>query len=131
MGDALSKIIERISSGSTPAELMSETEASLGRKILRVGLCQWLPFMDWRADGVVSLSGDEVHIIAIAAKRPGTGAFRRMVTQISSAGLTPVVVEPFAHMSEIMKAWGWRQEVRQYPEGEREEWRPSNPDEVA
>jgi len=100
----------------------SYTEQSL------VTLCKRfaeVPAVDWVYPAVISHDGREAFIVAIRAKHPGSGAFRRLVDNITAAGLTPVVVCPLgATMPAILKRWRWCCTI-QGPDGDKvEEWRP-------
>ena len=57
----------------------------------------WLVAEDWHVHALTR-AGQEVRIVALWAKAPRQGAFRRLVAGIRAAGLTPVVVEPFGAM---------------------------------
>ena len=101
-----------------PGEAMRQDERDLGHRIIVPGDEPWLPKADWPDNIVITQAGKEVRIIAIYAREPGTGAFRRMIDGIKAAGLTPVVVCPFRNMEDILRRWGWA------PDFKNEEWRP-------
>jgi hypothetical protein len=67
----------------------------------------WLIAEDWHVHALTR-AAQEVRIVALWAKHPRQGAFRRLVAGIRAAGLTPVVVEPFGAMRPILQRWGWQ-----------------------
>lgn len=100
-----------------PGEAMRQDERDKGYRIVLPGDEPWLPKADWPENVCVSQTGNEVRIVAIFARNPGQGAFKRLITGIEAAGLTPVVVCPIFQMPKILKRWGWRETAFQ-------EWRP-------
>lgn len=105
--EALAKAIE--DAGGVEA-MMVNHEARLGNTIFD-GDAQWWIAEDFTDRCILSTRGKIVRIIAIEAKRPGTGAFRRLIIRICKSGLTPVVVAPLGLMEFIMKRWGWGQQI--------------------
>ncbi len=93
-------------------EIMRMDEQDAGYTVVLPGDQPWFVADDWQGSDVVSMNGNEVRIVAILAKHPGTGAFRRMVDGIVSAGLVPTVIEPFEQMQSILRRWGWRGRVQ-------------------
>lgn len=89
-------------------ELMRDNERKAGFTPLIPGDAPWLPAGDWHDTVVVSTDHRQVRLVAILAKRPGNGAFRRLVAGIVAAGLKPVVVEPTDEMRKTLRRWGWR-----------------------
>lgn len=107
-GDALSVILRMLAEpGYDPVRAMLKEEIARGYVPVPVGSVDWLPTADWHPRDVVSSDGVEVRIVAIAARNPGTGAFRRLIAGIEAAGMRPVVVCPLTDMEEIMRHWGW------------------------
>jgi hypothetical protein len=105
---ALDELLRAMSEpGYDPVKEMLREEIALGYVPVPVGSVDWLPLSDWHPRDVVSSDGVEVRIVAIMAREPGTGAFRRLVAGIESAGLRPVIVCPLPGMTEIMGRWGW------------------------
>lgn len=112
------------SQSKSMAEIMREDEVAAGRRIILPGDTSWLPASDWPHDVVVSQDGREVRIIAIYARQPGQGAFRRMVDGIIAAGLVPVVIAPSQEMRATLKRWHWRCRYAGAGVHEEEQWRP-------
>jgi hypothetical protein len=109
------------------AGLMIQDEIKAGRAVMQPGSVWPFEFIeaDWHFPAVVSHDGREVRIVAILALHPGNGAFRRLVDNITGAGLAPVVVEPVGVvMPAIMKRWKWRGSTRGVGENTVNEWRP-------
>src|SRR5580704_8327521 len=102
--DALAEAIE-----FGPLVAMRCHELLKGGRLIRTGSVDWLPSCDWVDDMLVSQIGEEVRLIAIEAKAPGTGAFSRLIASVGRAGLRPVVLCPFSEMEEILVRWRWRQ----------------------
>lgn len=117
----------RVLSSDVPAwKVLRDHEIELGHWPVPVGSVPWLPAKDWHEHDCVAMDGDEVRLVAIAARRPHTGALGRLLAGIAAAGLRPVVVNPMDEMEGILRAWGWRR-VRvghDYVTNE-EQWRPA------
>lgn len=105
-------------------QIMREEEEARGWTVVLPGSVPWFPAADWHATDVVSRKGNEVRIVAILARRPHTGAFRRMVDGIIAAGLAPVVSTPFEEMAAILTRWGWKSRLRGSGVDIEETWRP-------
>src|SRR6185369_14000824 len=103
-----------------------QCEKERGFEIVETGSVPWLPAADWPNDIVITQKGKEIRIVAIYAKRPGNGAFRRLITAIIQAGMVPVIVTPVHEMRDTMKRWGWKQKLTGTNFHDREEtWHPS------
>lgn len=104
-------------------------EVMRGHRWVRVGSVPWLPSSDWHEHDCISLDGDEVRLVAIAARKPGTGAFRKLIWAIEAAGLKPVVICPVGRiMPAIMKRWGWVETRAGHNfETWEDQWRPPAP----
>ena len=116
MTSAIEELLHRVALLGA-GEAMRQDERKKGYRIILPGDEPWLPRIDWPDNICISQSGNKVRIIAIYAREPGKGAFRRMIDGIKAAGLTPVVVCPFSHMEEILTRWGWTNHGN-------EEWTP-------
>jgi hypothetical protein len=103
-----------------------EFEQSKGFAAVFPGEVPWLSAADWPPNIVVTLNGKTVRIVAIYAKRPGNGAFSRLIRNIVAAGLSPVVIAPMLTMPAILAHWGWtsRQVGHDFDTWE-EQWYPS------
>lgn len=125
MSETLLFILRLLTGGGNGAENLCAIERARGNAIVAVGTVPWLSAKDWGPRDVVALDGDEVRIVAIAATRPGRGAFRRLLIGIEEAGLKPVVICPFETMRGILERWGWS-ETRTGTdfESRSDEWRP-------
>lgn len=108
-----------------PVEAMLEDERAAGNAIIRPGTVDWFPTLDWPDDVVVSTRNELVRIVAIKARRPGNGAFSRMITGIAADGRTPLVVEPMFNMPGILSRWGWSRQVVGLGFEKEEQWRPT------
>lgn len=106
--------------------ILEDGEQSAGRTIIPLGATEPFAFSpDDFAGGVISLDKGEARIVVIQAHREGTGALRRLVDGILSAGLRPVVVEPVGRtMPAILKRWQWQRRVIGRGFERFEEWRP-------
>lgn len=104
--------------------MLADEMAAGRRAILPDEVPAWLRVGDWNGWPVLSIDDErrEVHIVALYAARPG--AFRALVAGIVEAGLTPVVVAPFALMVAIVHRWGWQRSTVGEGWTAREEWRP-------
>jgi hypothetical protein len=74
------------------AGFMIEDQIAAGRAAMQPG-STWpfeIPEADWVFPCVISHDGREAWIVAILAKNPGNGAFRRLIDNIVAAGLRPV-----------------------------------------
>lgn len=112
--------------GRPMQEIMRDAERKSGFRVVVPGEVLWLSADDW--DATVTVSVDDKHktvrLVAILAKSPGKGAFRRTVRAIMDAGLTPCVVEPTHEMRATMQRWRWA--PRRVGRGfdSEEQWRP-------
>lgn len=104
----IDRLAEALESGAGVHGLMRADETAAGRRVVVPGEVLWLPAEDWDPTVVVSIDGKRVRLVAILAKDPGKGAFRRLVTAIQAAGLEPTVVCPTTEMRATLKRWGWR-----------------------
>lgn len=88
---------------------MRDAEIMKGHQWVPVGSVKWLPARDWHKNDCVSITKDgEVRLVAIAAKRPRSGALRRLLAGIEAAGFRPVIVCPIGRqMPAILAKWGW------------------------
>jgi hypothetical protein len=81
-----------------------------GRINVDAGSVHWLPVADWDpARNVVSrTSGRHVFITLLEARRPGAGAFARLIDGLSIEQLVPVVIAPTGPMRPILESWRWQ-----------------------
>ena len=108
----LETLFERMERGESMSDIMKADERSAGYTVVVPGEVQWLPADDWDPTIVVSIDGKRVRLVAILAKRPGNGAFRRLVAAIRAANLVPHVIAPTHEMRATLKRWGWRMRIR-------------------
>lgn len=101
-------LVSALAAGQRIEDVMRADEAAKGYRVVRPGEVSWLPAADWDYSVVVSLDKDYVRLVAILARNPGNGAFRRLIANISAAGLTPCVLAPTNEMRATVKRWGWR-----------------------
>lgn len=107
---------------------LRDLEVAAGHRLVHPG--EYLPFIfpaaDWdAAEQVVSVDGREIRIVLINARKIGTGAFRRLIANITAAGLTPVVVAPMLGMPDILTKWGWKMTKKGDGFQHADEWRPA------
>lgn len=119
----LVNLIDRL--GRQPIhEIMRDDERERGHEIVIPGNVPWLPVDDWDPTVVVSRSGKDVRLIAILAKAPGNGAFRRLVAAIQAEHLTPVIIAPSLEMAATVRRWGWYRIYVGHGFEQEEQWRP-------
>lgn len=105
-------------------EIMREDEASAGHEIILPGAVPWLPAEDWDETVVVSRAGNTVRLVAILAKNPGTGAFRRLIAALAQARLHPVIVAPTREMAATCQRMGWHCTVYGRGDDTVQHWEP-------
>ena len=91
--------------------VMLEDEIAAGNRPVYVGATEPFPVPAGEWNGaVISLTPDrKCRIVLVDAKRPGRGAFSRLVGAIRAAGYMPAVIEPVGNdMPAIMRKWGWK-----------------------
>jgi len=111
--------------GSKPIwEIMRDNEREAGNEVIVPGQVAWLPLLDWDETIVVSRRRKEIRLIAILAKSPGNGAFRRLIDAIQANGLTPVILAPSLEMAATMRRWGWSRRFVGTGFEQEEQWRP-------
>jgi hypothetical protein len=106
--------------------MMIDVERERGATPIPLGAVDPIAFPreDWHP-GVLTRRGDEVRIVAIWARHPGTGAFGRLLASIGAAGLRPVVVAPIGDvMPALMTRWKWKRTIVGAGFDGSEEWRP-------
>lgn len=108
IADQLTKIFAAMDAGQRIEDMMRADETAAGRVVVRPGDRPWFSADDWDPTVVVSIDGKVVRLIAILARRQGYGAFRRLVTAIRNAGLTPCIICPTNEMRATMQRWNWR-----------------------
>jgi hypothetical protein len=124
---ALLMVLGGVAAGKPMWAILRDEEVARGYVPVPVGSVPWLPADEWHEHDVVSLHGDAVRIVAIMARRPGCGAFTRLVTDILAAGLIPVVVCPLARMRTILTRWGWQHRETGSTFEDREDlWQPAS-----
>jgi hypothetical protein len=123
--DGLAEALAHILKAGSPSQAMREDEVAMGFEPIYPGERPWLPAEDWSPRDVVSIRSTTIRIVAILAKRPGTGAFSRLITAIAKAGMTPIVVEPMFDMPNILKRWGWTSQIIGAGSQRQEIWSPS------
>lgn len=117
-------LIAAISDGRPMHEIMRANEREAGYAVVLPGEVSWLSIDDWDPTVTVSVNDKEVRLVAILAKRPGNGAFRRAVKAILDAGLTPCVIEPTREMRATMRRWNWYPRRVGSGMDSEEQWRP-------
>lgn len=112
--------------GRPMQDIMRENERKEGYRVVVPGDEVWLSADDW--DATVTVSVDDkrrtVRLVAILAKSPGRGAFRRTVRAIMDAGMTPCVIEPTQEMRYTMQRWKWAARRVGHGFHSEEQWRP-------
>lgn len=107
--DALEDILE---SGKDAEQILCEKEAESGFMVIRPGEVDWLPLSDWDSMTIVSMQPPVVRLVAIWARIPDNGAFRRLCEALKAKGLVPHVVAPVPEMQERLRRWRWRRHAR-------------------
>jgi len=112
--------------GKPAWQALRDAEIARGYQHVPVGSVAWLPLNDWHERDCVSLDGNEVRLIAIAARRPRRGSLRRLLAAIDAAGLKPVIVAPMGVMPAILARWGWEKtEIGSTFADYEDQWRPA------
>lgn len=88
-------------------DVMEEMERSQGFEIIKRGSRDWYSRKDW-VESIISKDREFVRIVAVRARNPGKGSFKKMIAGIKSEGLTPLVICPLPDMVSILTKWGWR-----------------------
>lgn len=126
IGD-LASYIANFLDGSAPQpiwEVMREDERSSGFAVVVPGDTAWLSSTDWDETVVVSTDGKDVRLVAILAKRPGNGAFNRLIAGIEACGLRPVIVAPTREMAATCIRRGWTRSFHGHGFLREERWHP-------
>lgn len=111
--------------GKPAWQALRDAEIARGYQHVPVGSVAWLSLNDWHEHDCVSINGNEVRLIAIAARRPGRGSLRRLLAAIDAAGLKPVIVAPMGVMPAILARWGWvKTEIGSTFADYEDQWRP-------
>lgn len=105
-------------------ELILEMETSVGGTPFRPGDRKWFPTSEWYPMSILSERDGEIRIVAVTAKTPRCGAFRRLLGAIIAAGMVPVVCTPMRVMEGIMRRWGWQERKVPTMHGLERQWRP-------
>lgn len=120
----LEKLIAQVSMGLRMEDIMREDERKAGHLVVLPGDVTWLPAEDWDPTIVVSVDGAVVRLVALLARRPGNGAFGRLIYSINDAGLTPCVIAPTIEMRTTLKRWGWKGRHHGHGWNSEERWKP-------
>lgn len=105
-------------------EVMREDEMLAGNAVILPGDFPWLSTEGCDPTIIVSQSGKEIRLIALLARNPGHGVFRRTVSGIIASGLVPVIIAPVVQMRETMKRWNWYRRDVGSGWNHEEQWRP-------
>lgn len=108
--DIIDSMMDDLANINQAGDRLVQLEIDNGHKIISRDEYPWFSSDDWE-EGVVSIDGKRVRIVAVMAKNPFNGAFSRMITGICKDGFIPVVVAPFDMMIFIMKKWGWHKRL--------------------
>lgn len=92
-----------------PAMLRLQEELA-DYRVVWPGDVPWFPVADWIGEScVVSIGpGRRVRLLMLLARKPGGGAFRRMIAGLQAEALVPVVVEPSPRLQRLLESWKWR-----------------------
>ena len=118
--------LEKMLDGSDPAQVIADNEAARGFQVVRPGNATWFPTADWHSGSVASINGMTIRLVLLHARRPGTGAFTRMIADIRALHMLPVVIDPARDFAESLakRGWVWRQEGTTFEDREIV-WRPT------
>ena len=102
---------------------MRAAERARGFRVVLPGQEPWLPRRDWRKSVVVSVADDEVRLVAVLARRPGS--FTRLLAALRRVPLTPVIVCPIGPiMPAYVRRHGWRMTRAGDGWDAEDQWRP-------
>jgi uncharacterized NAD-dependent epimerase/dehydratase family protein len=122
--ELIDAVMATLDSGKSMDQVLIAHEAARGFVVIRPGEVEWLPLTDWEPLTIVSQKGHVVRLIAIWARNPGTGAFRRLCENIKRDGSIPHVVAPMRDMQDRLKKWGWRRRTKGMGLDRQEWWTP-------
>ena len=86
-------------------DIMKQGETEQGFTI--VDSAKWFDPDDWQTP-LISQDNRRVRLVLLEAKKPHTGQFTKLISEISKAGLVPVLVEP----NETLVSWCRRHQYR-------------------
>lgn len=102
----------------TARSLLSGSNAEIGERIRQTERMQgfvivnhapWLDWDDWSDRSIFSTHLRRVRLVAIEAKKPGNGAFTRLIERIEACRLIPTLVEPNQSLIDWCKRHDYRE----------------------
>jgi len=93
---------------SSPEQRLFAIERGMGFEIVRPGDMPWLSTSRWHPATIVSIKGRRVRLVALMAAKPGSGALLQLISDLTAAGLEPVIVEPSDQLAATLVRWGWK-----------------------
>ncbi len=123
--DFIDRMFAQLDAGRTIPGMIREDETEAGNRVVMPGDAPWFSADDWSSDSVVSIDRRRVRLILIVAKRPGTGAFTRLVARILASGLKPIVLAPTREFQAMLLRRGWRRKVFGTGLRHEERWEPA------
>ena len=67
---------------TSPEQRLIDGERAQGFDVIRPGEVDWLPVSGWLPATIVSTDGKRVRLVALMARKPGGGAFLKLVITI-------------------------------------------------
>jgi hypothetical protein len=93
MTDLLTRIEEALSGPPFPV-MARERFAKLGYRLVEPGERPWFSRQAWEPDSFLARKRHELMIVLLVARRPGTGAFTRLLAALDRKGWRVRVVAP-------------------------------------
>ena len=87
-------------------EKLRANEVKMGFSVITEA--RWLSDDDWDRWTIVTQDKNRIRLVALSARKPGTGAFGRLIDKIMREGLIPVVVEPNPRLEDWCKRHWYR-----------------------
>lgn len=125
--DTIEQVFARLDAGMTIPQMIRADEVAAGHRVVLPGEEPWFNADEWSPDCAVSIDRRRVRLILIVAKRPGTGAFPRLVARILASGLKPMVLAPTREFQNTLIRMGWRRKDFGYGLNHEERWEPATP----
>ena len=107
-GTKLVAQLMRMLDGYDPRLAIIEGERKRGFRVVSPGDTEWFPLADWKPASVASLHGMTARLVLLDAVSPRHGAFKRLVSALSEANYTALVISPTREFAEALSRKGWR-----------------------
>lgn len=101
-----------IDSGGCISSLIAAEETKNGYRVVRPGEVSWLPIGDWEPGTICSFTPTRIaRLVLLHARKPGSGAFTRLLNALPAHDLSPSVIEPTREFQATLVRMGWRGKV--------------------